>query len=334
MKPTIKDVAQKANVSIATVSRILNNQPGYSEKTKEKVLKVIEEMGFHPNGIARGLVNKRTKTIGVLLPNVASSFTSKLLNGLEESAHENDYSMIICNTDHNGKRTLDYLRVLGEKKVDGLIFVSQVVRDEYYKVKQSLGIPVVLVSSQSYKYPIPYVKVDDVQASYQATSYLIRNGHKKLAMIGGDLEDELVGIPRLEGFKKALKDNGLSINENLIVHGDFGFQSGKRCMEQLLPHLKDFTAIFTASDDMALGALSTAYEQNLRVPDNFSIVGFDNTNISEMSIPPLTTVAQPLWEMGNTAVEKIIEMIEKDQTHIESSIMSHAIVERGTVKKI
>ncbi|WP_096155548.1 MULTISPECIES: LacI family DNA-binding transcriptional regulator [Bacillus] len=333
MKPTIKDVAQKANVSIATVSRILNNQPGYSEKTKEKVLKVIEEMGFHPNGIARGLVNKRTKTIGVLLPNVTSSFTSKLLKGLEESAHENDYSMIVCNTDHNGKRTLDYLRVLGEKKVDGLIFVSQVVRDEYYKVMHSLGIPVVLVSSQSYKYPIPYVKVDDVQAAYQATSYLIQNGHTKLAMIGGDIEDELVGIPRLEGFKKALKDHGLQVNEKLIVHGDFGFSSGKRCMEQLVPYLTEFTAIFTASDDMAVGALSTAYAHNLKVPDDFSIVGFDNTNISEMSIPPLTTVAQPLWEMGSTAVEKIIEMIEKNH-QIESSIMSHTIVERETVKKI
>ncbi|WP_216827761.1 LacI family DNA-binding transcriptional regulator [Alkalihalobacterium elongatum] len=330
MKPTIKDVAQKANVSIATVSRILNNQLGYSEKTKERVLKVIEELGFRPNAIARGLVSRRTKTIGVLLPNVTSSFASKLLKGIEKSAHENDYSMIVCNTDHSGSRTLDYLNILGEKKVDGLIFSSQEIKEEYYETITRLGIPVILISSMSYRFPLPYVKVDDRQAAYHATSYLIKNGHEKIAMISGD--DDLTGKPRMEGYKQAMEDHELPLNEKLIVYGGFDFESGKKCMKQLLPLKNEFTAVFSASDDMAVGAMSAAYENNLKVPDDFSIIGFDNTLVAEMAIPPLTTVAQPLWEMGKMAIEKVIEMIESEGHHTSSSIMNFQIIERKSVK--
>ncbi|MFC0469839.1 LacI family DNA-binding transcriptional regulator [Halalkalibacter kiskunsagensis] len=333
MKTTIKDVALQANVSISTVSRIINNQPGYSEATKEKVEKVIKEMGFHPNGLARGLIHKKTHTIGVLLPNIISSFSSKLLNGIEESAHENHFSTIVCNTGPLGNRTLEYLSVLGEKKVDGIILTSSPLKEEYYKEIKALDIPVILLSSMSYRYSVPYVKVDDKQAAYHAASYLIQNGHTKIAMISGSQDDELAGLPRYEGFIKALGDHGLSVNENIIVYGDFGFQSGRTSMEQLLPFRDEFTAIFVASDDMAMGAISVASEHNLKVPDDFSVIGYDNTNIAEMAIPPLTTVAQPLREMGKVAITKLIEMINNQDT-IASAIMAHEIIERKTVKKI
>lgn len=333
MKPTIKDVAQQANVSIATVSRILNNQTGYSEATKQKVLKVIEDLGFHPNAIARGLVNKKTKTIGVLLPDVTSSFSAKLLNGIEESAHQNDYSMVVCNTDLNGKRTLDYIKVLGEKKVDGIVFTSEILKQEYYDALKALGIPVILVSTMSYRFPLPYVKVDDRQAAYHATTYLINNGHQQIAMISGDQNDEAAGVPRVEGFKQALQDHGLALNEKLIVYGDFGFSSGKDAMKQLIPYVDEYTAIFAASDDMAVGALSVAYDHEIKVPDDLSIIGYDNTNIAEMAIPPLTTVAQPLKEMGKVAISKLIKMIETNE-NVSSSIMAHQIIERKTVKAL
>lgn len=333
MKPTIKDVAAAANVSIATVSRILNNQSGYSKQTKEKVLKVISEIGFQPSGVARGLVSKKTRTIGVLLPNVTASFSAKLLNGIEESAHENDYSVVVCNTNLNGDRTLDYLKVLGEKKVDGLIFTSDVVTKEYYEMMRALAVPVVLVASMSYRYPLPYVKVDDIQASYHATEYLITKGHKKIAMISGDRKDELAGVTRINGYTKALNDYDLDVAEDLIVYGDFGFLSGKKCMELLLARRNEFTAIFAASDEMALGALSVAYENDLRVPEDFSIIGYDNTSLADMSIPPLTTVGQPLREMGKRSIEKLIYMIEEGED-ATSVVMSHQIIERSTVRQL
>lgn len=332
-KPTIRDVALRANVSIATVSRILNNQTGFSEETKEKVMKVINEMGFHPNGVARGLAKRKTNTIGVLLPDVISSFSSKLLNGIEECAHENEYSTIVCNTGSNGERTLEYIKVLGEKKVDGIIFTSMMMKPEYYEEIYSLGIPVIMLSSMSFRFSIPYIKVDDQQAAYQATSYLIKNGHEKIAMISGSSDDQLAGIPRCEGYKNALRDHGLTVNEKLIVFGDFGFHSGRSCMEQLLKFRDEFTAIFAASDDMAVGALSYGYEHQLKIPEDFSIIGYDNTNVAEMAIPPLTTVAQPLREMGRVAIHRMIEMIQTKE-HVPSIIMPHEIVERKTVKKI
>lgn len=333
MKPTIKDVAAVANVSIATVSRVLNNQSGYSPATKEKVLKVIEEIGFHPSGVARGLVSRKTRTIGVLLPNVTASFSAKLLNGIEESAHENDYSVVVCNTNLNGNRTLDYLKVLGEKKVDGLIFTSDSVTKEYYDAMSSLSIPVVLASTMSYRFPLPYIKVDDMQAAYHATEYLIKQGHSQIAMISGDPNDQLAGSTRIDGYRKAMNDYGLKVTEDFIMHGDFGFLSGKVCMEALIPKLDKITAIFAASDEMALGALSMAYEKGLKVPEDVSIIGYDNTSLAEMSIPPLTTVGQPLREIGKVAINKLIRMIEEDSTE-SSIIMSHEIIERNSVKNL
>lgn len=334
MSSTIKDVAKKANVSTATVSRILNGLPGYSDETREKVLKVIKELNYQPNAIARGLVNKRTKTLGVLLPNVSSMFASEILNGIEDTAHEADYSVIVCNTDSNGVRTLKYLQVLNEKRVDGIIFTSEELKDEYYKAMKEMNIPIILVSTSSEKYPLPYVKVDDLSAAYSATEYLIKNGHKKIAMITGRKEDKIAGLPRIEGYKKALKDYGIPFDENRIAYGDaFGFSTGITFMEELLEKAPDTTAVFAASDEIAIGAMSVANKYNIKIPDDLSIIGYDNLKIAEMTVPPLTTIGQPLYEIGKNSANLIVKMIDTKET-VESKIISHQIIERQTVKKL
>jgi LacI family transcriptional regulator len=333
MRPTIKDVAKKANVSVATVSRVLHNLPGYSEKTRQKVLKVIEEMGYHPNAIARGLINKRTQTIGVLFPNVSSMFSSKVLRGIEYATHLRDYSVMVCNTDKDGKRTMKYLHVLWEKQVDGIIFVSEVMKEEYHATLTSMNIPVVLLSTFSPQYPFPYVKVDDKQAAYDATEYLIKRGHRQIAMIGGTKSDPLAGVPRVEGYLQALRDYGIPVQEDLIAYGDFGYHSGCRAMETLFHTAPHFTAVFAASDEMAAGALSVAYQKGIKVPDDLSVIGYDNLQIAEMSIPPLTTVAQPLFDMGKWSAEMLMTMIETGD-QVRSRIVPHTIVERKSVKSI
>lgn len=332
--PTIKDVASLAGVSIATVSRILNNQPGYSEETKEKVLKVIEEIGYHPDGVARGLVSKRTNTVAVLLPEFTSSFSLKILQGIEEGTHEQDYSMIVCNTGALASRTLDYIDVLREKKVDGIIYTSAFLAADYYEALKSLQVPIILLSSISEEFSVPYVKVDDEKAAYDATSFLIKKGHQKIAMIGGSKLDQLAGLPRYRGYEKALRERGLQVDERLMVEGDFSFHSGKSAMKKLLQFKDSFTAIFAASDDMALGAISVAYENDLKIPHDFSIIGYDDSHIAEMSIPPLTTVAQPLLEMGKAATEQLIQMIQKEKFSAKNLIMDHKIIRRKTVQLI
>jgi LacI family transcriptional regulator len=331
MNPTIKDVAKKANVSVATVSRVLNNLPGFSDKTKQKVLNVIKEIEYQPNAIARGLINKRTQTIGVMFPSVSSMLSSMILKGIEQAAHQHNFSVVVCNT--AGIRTMEYLRVLGEKQVDGIIFTSEFLKDEYHRVLQSMRIPVLLVLSGSHSNTVPYVIVDDKLAAYQATEYLIKKGHTKIAIISGTNEDLLAGVLRINGFLQALQDNGIQYNDQRHVIGDFTFKSGCDAMEKLLQRAPDTTAVFATSDEMAAGVLTVAAKHGIRVPDQLSVIGFDNLKLAEMVTPPLTTVEQPLIKMGEYAAEKLITMIETGKM-IDSSIMPHRIVERQSVKSL
>lgn len=330
MKATIKDVAKSANVSVATVSRILNGLEGYTEETKQRVLRTIDELGYQRNAVARGLVMKNTNTIGVLLPHVSTIFHSQILSGIEDIAQQNGYSVVICNVGEYGVRMIDQIKLLAQRQVDGIILTSINITDEQYEIIESLKIPYILVSMISYKHQIPYVRVDDLQAAYSATNYLIKKGHKKIAMISGPLNDPIAGQQRLLGYKNALIDNGLEVNEKIIKYGFFGYEHGIRCMEELLSENEKFSAVFAASDDMAVGALQVAYKKGIRVPNDISIMGYDNTKIAEMSIPPLTVVGQPLYEMGSTAIEKLISMIKGDKD-IVSTVLRHEIVERDSV---
>ena len=331
MKATIKDVATRANVSVATVSRVVNNLDGYSDETKEKVLEAIKELGYQRNAIARGLVTKTTKTIGVLIPIVSAYLYAEILNGIEEKANENSYGIFLCNTGVNGVRAINYIKMLGERQVDAIIVVSLTINDEYYNLLNSLKIPYILVSTLSYKYKIPYIKVDDQQAAYTATQFLIEKGHTKIALISGGKEDKISGITRVNGYRNALQDYDININENIIKYGDFTYNSGIMCMEDLLQEKEDFTAVFATSDEMALGALSVMHRNKIEVPEKISIIGYDNTLIAQMSNPPLTTVAQPLYEMGVKAFAKILSVLETGNSG-DNVILSHKIVERETVK--
>ncbi|WP_332698381.1 LacI family DNA-binding transcriptional regulator [Halalkalibacter lacteus] len=334
MNPTIKDVAKKANVSIATVSRILNEQKGYSAKTKERVLEAIKELGYQPNAVARGLINKRTQTIGILFPDVSSMFSSNILKGIEEVAHNRGHSIVVCHTGESGNRMMKYLQLLNEKRVDGIIFTSAVITEEYYKTLKEMKIPVVLVATQSYRFPLPYVKVDDKHAAYSAVSYLIEKGHREIGMISGDMADEIAGRPRVEGYKQALEDHGISFDEKKIVSTPgFSFENGSGMLPKLLKQKKDITAVFAASDELAVSAMSDAFEMGIHVPEELSIIGYDNLKIAEMAIPPLTTLAQPLYEMGKLSAELLLDMLVTGNT-VESRIIPHHIIERKTVKKV
>ncbi|WP_332630405.1 LacI family DNA-binding transcriptional regulator [Halalkalibacter flavus] len=332
MTPTIKDVAKKANVSIATVSRILNNQQGYSLKTKERVIEAIKDLGYQPNAIARGLINKRTQTLGILFPDVSSMFSSDILKGIEEIAHTKGHSVVVCHTDSSKKRMTKYLQVLNEKRVDGIIFTSEVITEDYYKIIEEMDVPVVLLATQSYRFPLPYVKVDDKHAAYSAVSYLIEKGHRNIGMISGPIEDEIAGRPRVEGYKQALEEHGITFDEKkLVITSGFYYETGTGMLSRLLKQDESITAVFAASDELAVSAMSNAFEMGIHVPNELSIIGYDNLKISQMAIPPLTTLAQPLYEMGKLGAELLLDMLETGKA-VESRIVPHHIVERKTVK--
>ncbi|WP_117170245.1 LacI family DNA-binding transcriptional regulator [Paraliobacillus sediminis] len=331
---TIKDVAKKANVSIATVSRILNNKPGYTKETEKKVLQVIQELGYHPNGIARGLINKRTHTIGILVPEISSMLISEFISGIEQVTHQHGSSVIVCHTESMGQKTRQYLQVLKEKQIDGIIFTSGVLKEDYYQLIKDTDIPMVLLATESYEFPVPYVKVNDHHAAYSATEYLINKGHRKIGMISGDKEDMIAGQPRINGFMQAMQAHELPVKDEWVVsENGFSFKDGVNGFSKLIHQLDDITAVFAASDEIALGVLSAAYKMNIKVPDQLSVIGYDNLKIAEMSIPPLTSIAQPLVEMGKKATEMVFEMMDKKRG-VESRIFPHEIVERQSVREL
>lgn len=330
MKPTIKDVARKAKVSVTTVSRILNGQQAHKEETVRRVRQVIEEIGYKPNAIARGLVKRTTSTIGLLVPSLTSNFTAALLNGVITTARQKQHSVITCHTGLDGRDTVEYLKVLGEQQVRGAVFASGQVKQEYVTAARAMKLPLVLVSTISENHPIPFIKVNDRQAAYQATTYLIEKGHRKIGLISGTQDDPISGTPRFEGYKQALQDCDIPFLEERVVYGDFRFASGARGLEHLLHTAPDISAVFATSDEMAAGALSCAYRHGITVPDALSVIGYDDTQQAEMTIPPLTCVHQPIYEMG----EKAVEMLLDNDSAGQSIFMPFHIVERETVKAI
>lgn len=331
---TIREVAERAQTSIATVSRVLNNLDGYSEQTKSRVLKAADELGYESNAIARSMIIKKTNTIGVVFPNISSMITYEFLNGIEDVAYKNDFSVIVSYTYSDPERMMKALRTMYEKRVDGVIFTSDAVKEDYLNYLEKMHIPVVFLSTKSEDSKIPYVKVDDFKASYDAVNYLIENGHSNIGLISGNPMDRIAGIPRIEGYKAALVDADLPVRENYLKYGkDFSFNDGKVNFEQMIKSNPEITAVFAVSDEMASGAITAAHHLDINIPDQISIMGYDNTMISEVAYPSITTLAQPLRKMGSEAVKLLIQII-KGEEYCDKIILQHFIKERESVKKV
>jgi LacI family transcriptional regulator len=290
-------------------------------------------MGYHPNAIARYLNNRRTQTIGVMFPAVTNEFASAVLQGVEEYALERGYSVFVCNTAVDGCRTMKYLQVLREKQIDGIVFASEVLKHEHKNLLDAMKVPIVLVSSVTDDPHIPFVRVDDKQAAYDAIRYLIDKGHKDIGMISGSQEDPIAGVLRQQGYRDALYDKGIPFRSSRVAYGDFHYDSGMTAMETLLKQDKGITAVFAASDEMAVGAMNYAMQQGIRIPEEMSFIGYDNIRLSRMIYPALTTVGQPLLQLGQEAVSKLITMIETGRT-VSSQVVPHEIVERQTVRDL
>lgn len=330
---TIQDVAKKANTSIATVSRVLNNKGGYSKKTKEKVIKIIDELGYESNAIARSLKRNKTNTIGVLVPNVSSMLANEILNGIENYASTHDYSVLTSYTYTDRKKVMKSLKTFQKQRVDGLIFVSDNFQEEYYRYICKMDIPVVLAATEDKRFPVSFVKVNDFKASYDAVSYLIAMGHTKIAMISGNPQDPIAGKMRIKGYQEALKAGGAR-ESKILFSQDYNFKSGRKNFKKLIEKYPETTAIFAASDELAVGALNMASELKIIVPHDLSIIGYDNIMMSEMVWPPLTTLSQPLEKIGYEATRELIEEIDKEKQSGVHCYIDHEIVERSSVQKL
>ncbi|MBT2722137.1 LacI family DNA-binding transcriptional regulator [Bacillus sp. ISL-46] len=337
MKITIKDVAKRANVSKATVSRVLNQSKPVSLQVREKVMKAVEELGFNPNPVARSLAMNKSGLIGVLISDISNMFFSVLVSGIEAECFKQKYTPLLCSTKGDTERELYYLNLLKDQYVDGIIIFTPSPKEEHLHFFEKNLIPVLFKS-----YPNPAksefscINIDNFKAFYDITQFLIDLGHEKIGMFGGRFTTVHSEIyQRYAGFRKALEDNGLEFHEKWFLEGETDIPTGYMRGKKLFS-MKDIpTAVCCASDTIAIGAIRAAKEIGLRVPEDISITGFDDIPIAEAYSPSLTTVRQPIIEMGIQSVQMLIQQIQdKDNRSKEIRILSHEIIVRESCLKV
>lgn len=334
MKPTIRDVAKLANVSISTVSRVMNAPDTVMESKRSRVLEAVEALQYKPNALARGLIYKRTNTLGVVIPDIRNSYYADIIRGMEDASKKLGYNLIICNTDHDRKRLFSYLSNFEERQVDGILFTSEPIYPDYYRELQRLKMPVVLVSTHSMEYELPSVRIDDEQAAYDAVAYLIGLGHRDIGFIGFNLSDTIAGLTRYQGFVRALREHDLPLAKERVVLTERWNDDPLAAAEALMSRGAPPTAVFTASDELAIGLLCHLHELGIPVPGRVSVIGFDNIRMSRLTIPQLTTVAQPMYRIGCRAVEKLNALVEgREEEAPLREYVPHEIVERASTRR-
>jgi len=325
MKPTIYDVAEKAGVSIATVSKVINNTGRISDKTRKKVNLIMSELNYHPSFVASALTGKRTQTIGLLIPNIANPFYSEFARNLEDRAHELGYSIVICSTDYNEEKEKKYVSLLMRKQVDGFIITSGFTNVGLIQEVIDQKIPVALIAYSIPTLSLNSIGIDDYKAGYQATAHLAELGHKRIAVIAETVQSS---NDRVRGYKDALKEYQLEFDINLYIETKATVEDGEIATDKLLNVEEPPTAIFAFNDILAIGTMQCAKKRGLSIPENLSVIGCDNTILA--LIPSLTTMGQPLREMGYEAADILIEEIEGKKTRKHQILLSPELVIRDS----
>jgi LacI family transcriptional regulator, repressor for deo operon, udp, cdd, tsx, nupC, and nupG len=328
----MEDVAKLANVSTATVSRVLSNNINVSKKTREKVLKVIEQLEYKPNRHASNFRKQTTGSIAIILPDISNHFFSEIVKGVKDEVMKKGYQVLLCDTSNSVEQELEYVELVKEGFVDGVILATVKLPKETV-CRLSQEIPLVLACEYIEGYEeIPTVSIDNVSAAREATDYLIKLGHNQIGFITGSLENVL-NRDRIKGYRQALLLNDLPVQDVLIQEGDFSLKSGYDMTMKLLANKEKPTAIFTANDEMAVGALKACKNKGLEVPDDISIMGFDDISLTTLVEPELTSVSQPKYELGSVAMKMLFDIIEKKELKQKQIVLPHKLVIRNSTRE-
>jgi LacI family transcriptional regulator len=323
---TIYDVARHAGVSTSTVSHVLNGTRYVSEETKQRVQTAVELLRYRPNSLARGLVRQETRTIALIVADNVNPFFAELARAIEDHGFASGYNVILCNSDRTTSKELAYLDMLISKRVDGIVYTTMSTDVDQLQPLVENNIP--LVTFEREYDQIDAILLDNVQAGYDATQHLIDLGHQRVACICGP-DAKTRSHARIRGYEQALSEAGIGIDPDLIQAGDWTIESGQKCAQQLLALASPPTAIFASNDLMAIGALTFLHEQGVDVPDDFSVIGFDNIGLSNFACPPLTTVATPIAEVGQQLCQLLLDRINSQLPLVPQRIMVRgAIVSR------
>ncbi|WP_270172078.1 catabolite control protein A [Paenibacillus sp. SYP-B4298] len=334
MTVTIYDVAREAGVSMATVSRVVNNNPNVKPQTRKKVFEAIERLGYRPNAVARGLASKKTTTVGVVIPDISNSIFAEVARGIEDIANMYHYNIILCNADKRKEKEIRVINTLLEKQVDGLLFMGGAVTDEHVQAFTTANVPIVLCATTDERGTIPSVDIDHEAAAFDAVTALIEKGHKSIAMISGTLQDPANGFARFQGYKRALETAGLAYDESLVRVGNYRYESGIEAMKYFLELANKPSAVFSATDEMAIGAIHAIQDFGLRVPDDISVISVDNSRAASMVRPQLTSVAQPMYDIGAVSMRLLTKLMKKESVEHSKVVLPHELISRQSVKQV
>jgi len=334
MSVTVKDIAKVAGVSITTVSLVLSGREcRVSMKTREKVQKIARDLDYQPNHLARGLVTRRSQTIGLIIPDISNLFFSELAKGVEMEAQQNSYNVIFSNSNEDGTKDLKNLRILLNKAVDGLIIVPSIkehemnLTAEFNRILSSHKLPVVIVDRILPGIECDFVSLDNREGGFMATKHLLELGHQKIGCITGPQALMSSGM-RYQGYCDALNLYGLPIDENIVFNGDYCLHSGVEGAEILIN--RNVTAVFACNDMMACGAYRQACIMNKKIGSEFSLIGFDDIPFAEMLEYPLTTIHQPVYDIGKSSCRMLLDKLNGTTTDIRKIKYSPTLVVRAT----
>lgn len=336
---TILDVAKLAGVSTATVSRVINSPEAVRESTREKVRHAMGVCNYKYNALARGFVTKKSNTIGLIIPNINNPVFAESTRGVQDYADSNKMQVILGNTYYQYEQEEGLIRTLREKQVDGFIITTTNPRGAVLNSLLEEKVPFVLLYSTIKKGPFSAVGVDNFKGGYLATEHLVKLGHRRIGMVAGEFSISDRSLHRWHGYKQCLKDYNIAYDKNLLSQTNYSLHGGKVAMKKMLTLQKRPTAVFCSNDYMALGAMKGARQCGLSLPEDMSIVGFDDIQIASYVVPGLTTIHQPAYEMGKQGAKLLFRLMEEKlgkpvQTMLESSLVIRGSTQEASPYKI
>jgi LacI family transcriptional regulator len=330
---TLNDIAREAGVNVSTVSRALNMRNGVRKEVRDKVQAVAKRLGYRPNLIARGLVTGRSHSLGLLISDIRNPFFAELVRGAEDAAHASGYHVLLCNSDMDPAKQMEYFWSLINNHVGGIL-ISSIAIFERHEVDQIVGagVPVVLLNRPKKPGPFSTVLSDNPKGGAIAAEHLAQLGHRNVAVLAGPRRHGNLN-DRVNGFLRAFQSKQDGRNA-LVVPGVNTFAGGYEMTRKLIARKAEFTAIFAASDIIAFGAIRALNEAGLRIPDNISLVGFDDVEMAAIVHPPLTTIQQPKYEIGAAAMEILLKQADKKDVPAEHRIFDVKLIERESCRKL
>lgn len=329
MTVTIYDVAREAKVSMATVSRVVNGNPNVKPATRDRVNEVIKRLNYRPNAVARGLASKKTTTVGVIIPDISNVYYSELARGLEDIATMYKYQTIISNSDNDSQKEQEIFNNLLSKQVDGIIFLGGTLSKETTNIIKTSSVPVVVSGTHDLDASLPAVNIDYVNASKEITEKFVQDGVKKFAFVGGGYSEK-AQIDILEGMKSVLSANNIELDESSIYIGQEQYLDGEKAYEAIKSQNPE--VIMCISDEQAIGIVHAAQDDGKDIPNEFQVISFNNTRLVKMVRPKLSSVMQPLYDIGAVGMRLLTKYMNDEQIEESKVTLPYSIVYRGTTK--